>query len=131
MNWYFAAAAALAFLVGLVHSVFGERLIFRRLRPGGVVPTNGGKLLGEGHVRIVWASWHIVTVFGWGFAAVLLHLAYGGTSARSDGFFEYAVIGATLAGSALVFFGTKARHPGWVGLLGIALLVWLGHSSAG
>ena len=60
MNWYFVIAAALAFLVGLVHSVLGERLIFRRLRQDGFVPTNGGKLLGERDVRILWASWHVL-----------------------------------------------------------------------
>ena len=72
MNSYFIAAAVLAFLVGLVHSILGERLIFRRLREGRVVPTHGGTLLGEGHVRILWASWHVLTVFGWGIAAILL-----------------------------------------------------------
>jgi len=92
MNWYLVIAAALAFFVGLVHSVLGERLIFRRLRQGGLVPTNGGNLLDERHVRILWASWHIVTVFGW--------------------FIEQAIIIATLTGSALVFIRTRARHPG-------------------
>ena len=32
LNAYFVAAAALAFVVGLVHSVFGEMLIFNRMR---------------------------------------------------------------------------------------------------
>jgi hypothetical protein len=76
MNACLVAAAGLAFLVGLAHSVLGERLIFRRLRTGRLVPTNGGKVLGEGHVRIVWASWHVLTVFGWGIAAILLWLAF-------------------------------------------------------
>ena len=39
MNWYFVAAAALAFVVGLVHSVLGEIRIFRGLRRGRLVPT--------------------------------------------------------------------------------------------
>jgi len=46
MNAYFVAAAATAFVVGLVHSVLGEKLIFQRLRQGGgLVPTNGGNVL--------------------------------------------------------------------------------------
>ena len=64
MNKYLAAAGTLAFLVGAIHSVLGERLIFRRMRIGTIIPTNGGKVIGEGHVRIIWASWHIVTLFG-------------------------------------------------------------------
>jgi len=129
MNWYLVIAAALAFLVGLVHSVLGERLIFRRLRQGGLVPTNGGNLLDERHVRILWASWHIVTVFGWCIAYILLRLSFFSSSASSAWFIEQAIIIATLTGSALVFIGTRARHPGWAGLLGIAVLVWLGRVS--
>lgn len=30
------------------------------------------------------------------------------------------------AGAALIFFGTKARHPGWVGLLAESILTWFG-----
>ena len=126
MNGYIAIAAALAFFVGLVHSVLGERLIFRRIRQGGFVPTKGGNLLDERHVRILWASWHVVTVFGWCIAYILLRLSFSSASASSTWFIEQAIIIATLAGSALVFIGTRARHPGWAGLLGIAVLVWLG-----
>ena len=129
MNWYFVIAAALAFLVGLVHSVLGERLIFRRLRQDGFVPTNGGKLLGERHVRILWASWHVLTVFGWCIASILLWLSLPSSSTSSAWFIEQAVIIAMLAGSALVFIGTKARHPGWAGLLAVAVFVWLGRVS--
>jgi hypothetical protein len=129
MNLYFASAAALAFVVGLVHSALGERLIFRRLRQGGLVPTNGGKLLGEGHVRILWASWHVLTVFGCAFAAVLLWLSIDARGASSMGFIEQAIAISMLFGSVLVFVGTKGRHPGWLGLLGVAVLVWLGRAA--
>jgi len=126
MNRYLVAAAVLAFLVGLAHSVFGERLVFRRLRQGGLVPTNGGKILGEAHVRILWASWHVLTVFGWGIASILLSLAFHSSGSSSTEFIEGAVAISMLCGSVLVFIGTKAKHPGWVGLLGVAVLVWLG-----
>ena len=64
INWLLIAAAALAFVVGLVHSLLGERLIFRRMRVGGAIPTNGGIVLREAHVRILWASWHVLTQHG-------------------------------------------------------------------
>ena len=126
MNWYFVIASALAFLVGLVHSVLGERRIFGRLRQDGFVPTNGGKLLAERDVRILWASWHVLTVFGWCIASILLWLSLPSSSTSSAWFIEQAVIIAMLVGSALVFIGTKARHPGWAGLLAVAVFVWLG-----
>ena len=129
MNWYFVIAAALAFLVGLVHSVLGERLIFRRLRQDGLVPTNGGKLLDERHVRILWASWHALTVFGWCIGSILLWLSLPSSSVSLAWFIEQAVVITMLAGSALVFIGTKARHPGWAGLLAVAVFVWLGRVS--
>ena len=126
MNFCLVIAAILTFVVGLVHSILGERLIFSRLRQGGLVPTNGGSLLQERHVRILWASWHLVTVFGWVIAAVLLWLSLPSSNQSLARFIENVVIIAMLAGSALVFFGTKARHPGWVGLLAVAAFVWLG-----
>lgn len=125
MNGFLAAAGTLAFFVGLVHSVLGERLIFRRMRQGGFIPTNGARLIGEGHVRILWASWHALTVFGWCIGAILFWLAQGSPS-LADAFFAKAITVAMVAAAALVFTGTQARHPGWVGLLGVAALTWLG-----
>lgn len=56
MNTFFAAAGVLAFVIGLVHSVLVERWVFRRMRAQGLVPTSGGPVLREPHVRIVWAG---------------------------------------------------------------------------
>jgi hypothetical protein len=128
VNAYFVAAAAIAFLVGLVHSVLGEKLIFRRLRQRGFVPTNGGNVLHERHVRIIWATWHIVTVFGWSMGAVLLRLAQPATSEASIGFGVQAIALAALTGAVLVFIGTRAKHPGWIGLLAMAVCTWLGNT---
>lgn len=127
MNWFLISASALAFLVGLVHSVLGERLIFRRMRQGGLIPTNGARLIGEGHVRILWASWHVLTVFGWCIAAILFWLSQGQFSG-ADVLFANTIAIAMFAGAALVFIGTKAKHPGWLGLLGVAALTCLGTS---
>ena len=129
MNKYLAAAGLLAFVVGLVHSVLGERLIFRRMRAGSLIPTNGGKVIGESHVRIIWASWHIVTLLGWLLAAGLVWLAGLQVQVQSQGHLISVVSLATLTSSALVFIATKARHPGWVGLLGVAVLAWLGRAA--
>jgi hypothetical protein len=123
MNRLFLAAASLAFIVGLVHSILGEALIFRRMRERSLIPTNGGRVLGEGHVRILWASWHILTVFGWCLAAILLWLSQA--QPAGSRLLSQAIVIAMLAASLLVLVGTKGRHPGWVGLLGVAVLAWL------
>lgn len=127
MNWYLLAAAALTFVTGLIHTAIGERLVLGRMRGAGVIPTNGGTVLRERHVRIVWATWHIATVNGWCFACVLLWLALPAQAAFSGRlFFGTLIIAGMLAGSALVCIGTKARHPGWIALLASALLTSLG-----
>jgi hypothetical protein len=127
MNSYFIAAAVLASVVGLVHSILGEIMIFRRMRkPGRIIPSDGGTLLLGSNVRILWASWHVLTALGWGMAAMLVRLSLPASRAAGDGIIEHAIAVSMLAGSALVLIATKARHPGWIGLLGVAVLVWLG-----
>ena len=130
VNAYFIAAASLAFVVGLVHSVLGEVMIFRRMRkPGRVIPTDGGSILPGSNVRILWASWHVLTVFGWGMAAVLAWLSQPSARGIVDGFIELTIAISMLAGSVLVLIATRGRHPGWIGLFGVAVLVWLGSMS--
>jgi len=126
MNTYLVAAAVLAFIVGLVHSVLGEMMVFSKMRQGRIVPTNGGTVLQQRNVRILWASWHVLTVFGWSFAAVLMLLASAPSAGHLQASLLQSIAVAMLVSSLLVFFATKARHPGWLGLLGVAVLTWLG-----
>lgn len=122
----FTSAAILAIVVALVHSILGEIMIFRRLRkPGRMIPTDGGERLRGSNVRILWASWHVLTVFGLGMAMMLLRLASSARTEEHD-FIAQAIAVSMLGGSLLVLVGTRGRHPGWIGLLGVAVLVWLG-----
>lgn len=116
------AAGVLAILVGLVHSVLGEILIFNRMRNKGVIPTVGAPLLRERHVRILWASWHIVTVFGCAIGAILLRLAFPFSENVLQIFVENTIAISMLVSSLLVLVGTKGMHPGWLALLGVAVL---------
>lgn len=126
MNLYLLLAGSLAFIVGLVHSVLGERMIFSHLRTRGWVPVQGGQLLREHQVRIVWASWHLVTIFGWCLAAVLVCLALPGGPGGPQMVIGGAIVVTMLLGAALVFAATRGRHLGWLGLLGVAVLTALG-----
>lgn len=126
MTAYYTAAAIIAIVVALVHSILGEIMIFRRLRKKGrVIPTDGGERLTGPNVRILWAGWHVLTVFGVGMAAILLRLASSARTAE-HAFIAQAIAVSMLGGSLLVLIGTRGRHPGWIGLLGVALLVLLG-----
>jgi hypothetical protein len=127
MQPFLLAAGVLALVVGLVHSVLGEVLIFRRMRSQGIVPTMGAALLRESHVRILWACWHIVTILGWAIAAILLRLAFLTDYRVIEAFVVNAIIIALLSCALLVLIATKGKHPGWIGLLGVAVLTWFGY----
>jgi len=126
MNSYFVAAAALTFVIGLIHSLLGERLVFQQMRTQGIIPVNGGQVLHESNVRIVWASWHIVTVLGWCVAVTLWWLADPPNAFLAQSGLSKTIVGALLGSSALVLIGTKGKHPGWTVLLATAMLTFAG-----
>jgi hypothetical protein len=117
-------AAMLLVATGLVHSLLGEWLIFRHLRQGTLVPQLEAHPLRSRHIRILWATWHLASVFGWGFALVLWDLAAAPEAPMRDLVLR-AVSGAGAGGAILVLVGTRGRHPGWVALGGVAVLCWL------
>jgi hypothetical protein len=128
MQSLYLAAGVIAALTGVVHSVLGERLIFRHLRDGGVVPSLGAPPLRARNVRILWATWHLASVFGWAFAGLLLRLAVAPDLPTS--FVTAVIVLAYLGAGLLVLVGTKGRHPGWLALLAAAALTWAAAGTA-
>ena len=129
MNTYFFFAGILCFVLGLVHSILGEYLIFLRKRNKGcLVPTKVQSDLKEGHLRIIWATWHLASVFGWCIGVILLKIATdpGEMNSGLGAVIIQSAIYSMALGAALVLIGTKGRHPGWIVLLLIALLLWMG-----
>ena len=124
MNTALVLAAAGLALVGAVHSVMGEILVFRTLRTRGVVPTGGYPVLREHQVRILWGTWHLVTVLGWALSALLWRLASAPVETNLAAWMADVAGAATLASGLLVFYATDGRHPAWAALLVIATLVW-------
>jgi hypothetical protein len=122
MNPYLLTAAILTFALGAAHSIVGEILVFRRMAR--VMPALRSAGLRVRQTNILWASWHLVTAFGWGMAVVLYTLSVAPTSALTTSV-ATAISCSTLAGAVLVLVGTKGGHPGWVVLLIIAGLTWL------
>jgi hypothetical protein len=125
MHTNLAVAGALIFLIGVGHSIIGEHLIFRQLRVKGLVPTLSAPPLRARHVHILWASWHIVTVYAFAFSALLIKLAIASTRAEFKLFAVQTTIAALLASAMLVLVATKGKHPAWLGLLAVVLLLWL------
>ena len=115
-------AAALLLLLGLVHSVLGERYILMRLFRRDNLPRLFGS---DGFTkRTLRFAWHLTTVVWLGVAVLLVRLA----GAPPPGVPE---IGATLAVTAgasglVALVGSRARHPAWIVFLVVALLAWTG-----
>lgn len=126
-NLHFIASAVLV-LTAVVHSVLGEILIFRHLRDGHVVPSRSAPPLSSRHVRILWATWHVVSVFGLAFALLIYRIGVG--QALATAATSRLIAAACLLSSLLVLIGTRGRHPGWIALGLSSALIWLGAGTA-
>ncbi|TMM57406.1 hypothetical protein FEE95_13045 [Maribacter algarum] len=93
---------------------------------GKLVPTQGSTELKESHMRITWATWHLASVFGWGIGAILIKTSQEQNGESSD-FIVQPIMYAMFFASLLVLIGTKGKHPGWVVLLIIGILLILGN----
>ncbi|MDX2506617.1 MAG: hypothetical protein QNL62_19365 [Gammaproteobacteria bacterium] len=125
MNSYFIVAGCLTLVLGIIHSVLGEILIFHRLRKGNLISSAESPILTERHMRTLRAAWHLVTLFGWGFAGILLRLSWPASSNNHLAFAEGTMVFMFLTTSLYWFIGTRGKHPAWIVLLIIGVLVWL------
>lgn len=102
-------AAFLAIVIGVVHSVLGERFILIRLFKRNDLP----KLFGstEFTANTLRFAWHITTIAWWGFAALLVQLAKGTVTAQGVA----SVIAITfLLTGVLTLVLSKAKHLAWI-----------------
>ena len=125
MQLLLTTAAVLAIATGVVHSLLGERLIFRHLRRSSLVPSLPAPPLQARNVRILWATWHLASVFAWALAGLLWQLAREPGAALSARLVLSASAAAFVVGSLLVLVGTRGRHPGWVALGAVGVLSWV------
>lgn len=129
MNIYLLIAGILSYLLSIVHSVLGEYLIFRHKRvKGSLVPQKSDSEISKRHLGIIWATWHLVSIFGWCIGAILIKIAFveNDIDNHNLAFIIRGIMYAMIASSATVFLGTKGRHPGWIVLLAIAILLYIG-----
>ena len=124
MNYYLFIAGSLALILGVIHSVLGESLIFRRLHASHLDKSTKTPFLSERHVRTLRATWHLISLFGWGFAAILIGLSWLDSSINHLGFIKGVMIVMFSISSLYWFIGTRGKHPAWVVFITIAILVW-------
>lgn len=115
-------ASVVLLLTALVHSLLGELMIFRKLSGGRLVPALAAPPLEPRNVRILWATWHLASVFGLVLALIVYRIGVGAPLGTAGLLRATAV--ACAIGAGLVLVGTRGRHPGWVSLSIAAALVW-------
>lgn len=130
MNIYFLIAGVLCFILGLIHSILGEYLIFKdKRKTGNIVPTKVNTELKERHLQIIWATWHFSSFFGWCIGAFLIKVSLVQNELASEiiGFMISSIVLTMFASSLLVLIGTKGKHPGWIVLMLIGVLLLIGN----
>jgi hypothetical protein len=128
MDQYLWIAGMLCVLLGLAHSFLGEFLIFKKKKkPGKFIPTIANTPSEESHLRIIWATWHLTSIFGGCMGVILVRIATTQNQGSTEliSFITVSTAIAMLCASFLVGIATKGKHPGWVILLIIGFLVFL------
>lgn len=128
MNTYILAAGIIMMLLAVIHSVLGERLIFRHVSPGTPLGQTARTVLSERRWRALRATWHLISILSAG-----LSLCAGVAAVRGAAVtVEPAVI---MAGTFVVMgvywlLETRGGHPAWIAFLLIAVLMGLGATVA-
>lgn len=122
MNQTLLAASVIAVALAAAHSVLGEVLIFRVLRQRQAEDAEALRILSRRRWAAIWSTWHLLTIFGFGFAAVLLGLAQNPAATFPD--LRWPLVLTFGIGGIFWVIGTRGKHPAWLVLLGIAWLVW-------
>ncbi|TPN86753.1 hypothetical protein [Aquimarina algicola] len=129
MNIYLFLAGMLCLLLGIAHSIIGERNIFSSKRTkGNIVPTQAGTYITEKHLQIIWVVWHFVSVFIFFIGGIVLNISLNKNKYYQDSneFIIQAILLTLTATSILILLGTKGKHPVWIAFLIIISLLLIG-----
>lgn len=110
-------AAALAFLIGAVHSVLGEIRVLRPL----LAPERRQGLLAKQETlrRVLRVSWHLVTLAWWGIAAIIAAIAV--TPADAHGTMVLIIVSLLFSVMGVVaLVASRGRHLSWIVFFAIA-----------
>ena len=114
MSTLLYVAAILTFVIGIIHSVLGERYILTRLfRRNDLPALFGGP---EFTILTLRFAWHITTIAWWGFAAILILMATESLSFHNTAI----VLSATFLATGLIaLLASRGKHLSWIVFLTI------------
>lgn len=123
MNVFLLIAGLLSAIIGVAHSVLGEKLLLRPLFECGEVP----KLLGStlfAH-RTLRFAWHLTTVLLVAIGTVVMGIAVSPPDTGQVWILQSLAATFTVC-SLLSLIGARGRHFSWWVFFIIAALLWLG-----
>jgi len=123
MNVMLLVAGLLSALIGIAHSVLGERLLLGPLFERGNLP----KLLGSAAFarRTLRFTWHLTTVLLLGIGVMVMILSLAPLDSQSACILRVLAITFAVC-SLLSLIGARARHFSWWVFLIISVLLWFG-----
>ncbi len=122
MNLYLFIAAVLAFLMGIAHSIMGERYFLLHLFKRELPLNIGSELYINRTTRI---SWHLTTIAWWSAAAIMIVLSLR-TLDQTAIIVVRIISNIFLLSGLLSLIGSRGRHLSWIVFFLIALISWLG-----
>ena len=123
MNVMLLVAGLLSALIGIAHSVLGEKLVLGPLFRREDLP----KLLGSTTFarQTLRFTWHLTTVLLLGIGAVVVDLSLSPPVSTSTCVIQVLAATFTVC-SLLSLIGARAKHFSWWVFLIIAVLLWFG-----
>ena len=123
MSVMLLVAGLLSALIGIAHSVLGERLLLGPLFERGDLP----KLLGSAAFarRTLRFTWHLTTVLLLGIGVMVMILSLAPLDSQSACILRVLAISFAVC-SLLSLIGARARHFSWWVFLIISVLLWFG-----
>jgi hypothetical protein len=120
MNSLFIIAAVVLFLLGIAHSVFGEKLLLLPMAREESVHLFKEKPY---MISVMRFAWHITSIAWWGMALIITDLARIGNTTP----FSVHALAGTFAATGIIILGfSRGRHPAWLFFLAIAGCLWAG-----
>jgi hypothetical protein len=113
-------AGMLTISLGLVHSYAGEQRLFREMADKRGIASE--PLVSPWQLQVLRASWHTLSLFGFGLGAVLLTIAIPDLSVHIGVIRMISL--ACLAVGLYWAWATRFWHLAWVAFLLVAALCW-------
>lgn len=123
MNYYLLVSGILMVVMGIVHSIVGEKKIIGPIQHAEELPKVRGSI--RGTKQTLRFAWHVTSVLGWGAGVILFYYATL-TAFAADQIFVLKTLSVTFFICFLVsLIGSRAKHPSWIIFIIVSILTWL------